>query len=208
MWSLLSRKWQLTVIFIFGIFAVRSYDAISAWFLQKPVSFWQSVSAAVFIVGTIVYLVGELSWRWIWKRIPWLQRHAFPDLEGVWEGELISTWIDPETGRPRPPVPITITIRQGIFTSSVSLRATESESHSIHVILERMPEIRRHRIWYSYRNAPKAQFQHRIIPHDGVAYLEIDVAADPDGLEGTYYTSRKTAGDIKVRRQQSRAGGF
>jgi hypothetical protein len=200
MWALLPKKFQLTLIFVCGMLAVRLYDAVHAIWASDPVSFWQSASFAVTVVGTILVVLLEASWRWIWARVPWLQRAAFPDLNGTWEGELVSTWINPETGQSPPPISATFTVRQGIFKTSVTMRTGESQSHSDFMRLERLPSIKRHRIWYSYRNAPKAQVEHRSAPHEGIAYLEIDVASDADLMEGRYYTARKTTGDISIRR--------
>ena len=102
-----------------------------------------------------------------------------------------------------PPISAEITIRQRLFASSVSLKTGESESHSTRCVLERLPEIGRFRIWYSYNNDPLAQVRHRSSPHEGVAFLEYDPDAETKKLVGRYYTARKTTGDIEVFRQSS-----
>jgi hypothetical protein len=158
------------------------------------------VSLFVFIIGVVFAVVAEIAWRPLWRRFPLLQGKTFPDLNGSWSGTLVSTWVDPTTGSPKPPITTEIAIRQGLFTTSVSLRTGESTSHSTRSFLEHFRDTGRFRIWYSYNNDPQAQFQHRSSPHEGVAFLECDFSADPNRLTGRYYTARRTTGDIDVRR--------
>jgi len=158
------------------------------------------LSLAITVVGTVLVLGAEASWRWIWRRLPMLGRKAFPDLNGKWAGTLISTWINPETGQALQPIPAEITIRQRLFATTVSLKTAESESHSTRCILERLPDIGRFRIWYSYNNDQLAQVRHRSSPHEGVAFLEFDPDVSSNSLTGRYYTARKTTGDIAVTR--------
>ncbi|MBN9374588.1 MAG: hypothetical protein J0I40_04180, partial [Cellulomonas sp.] len=127
-----------------------------------------------------------MTWREVWRRFPALQRRAFPDLNGTWEGTLVSTWVDPETGQTKPPIPTTITIRQGLLSMAVSLKTGESTSHSTRALLEKFSETSRFRIWYSYNNDPQAQYQHRSSPHEGVAFLELDADSDMNRLTGRY----------------------
>ncbi|API59660.1 hypothetical protein BSL82_10285 [Tardibacter chloracetimidivorans] len=200
MWSLLGKKAQVSIILVAGLLSAWSIDAVYALALHKEAGLLKTLSLAVTIVGTILVAVAEAGWRWLWRQVPLLGRKAFPDLNGKWDGTLRSTWINPETGQPIDPIPTRITVRQRLFSTSVTLKTGESESHSTRCILERLPEIGRFRIWYSYNNDPIAQVRHRSSPHEGVAYLEFDPDASPDALVGRYYTARKTTGDIEVTR--------
>lgn len=202
MWDLLPRKAQLTLIVLTALLCIRSYDVIASPFSLKDLTLWQSVTLSVTFVGTLLCAVAEFCWRWVWRKIPLLQRKVFPDLNGEWTGELASTWINPDTGQVLPPIPTKIEIRQGLFSTSVSLRTGESESHSKRVHLERLPDIGRFRIWYDYQNGPKAAVEHRSQPHAGFAYLEVD-RGNLHRIEGRYYTARKTTGDITVERAPS-----
>ena len=112
----------------------------------------------------------------------------------------MSTWINPETGQRLPPIPTTIWIRQSLFTTSIKLRTGESTSYSKRCLLEADPDAGRFRFWYSYDNDPKAEFRYRSARHEGVAWLEMDLDADPEHLVGYYYTERKTSGDMDVQR--------
>lgn len=65
-------------------------------------------------------------------------------------------------------------------------------------MLEADRDAGRYRFWYSYSNQPKAEFSYRSAKHEGVAWLELDIDTNPNRLVGTYYTDRKTIGDIDV----------
>lgn len=200
MWSLLSRKWQLALIIGAGILIAWAADALWALVLDDHPGMLKWISLAVTIVGGALTLLAELTWRWLWKRFPILQAKTFPDLNGAWAGTLVSTWIDPVTGAASPPILATIIVRQGLFSTAVSLKTGESTSHSTRSFLEPFYDTRRFRIWYSYNNDPQAQFQHRSSPHEGVAFVELDYDADRERLTGRYYTARKTTGDLDFRR--------
>jgi hypothetical protein len=93
-----------------------------------------------------------------------------------------------------------VTIRQGVLAISIKQKTDESDSWSTRVIPEADPEADRYKLWYSYSNKPKAAVAHRSSDHDGVAWLEIALSDDPEELKGQYYTSRRTTGDITLRR--------
>lgn len=200
MWSLLSRKWQLTIVIAVGIMTAWSIDAIWSMAFGNGVGLIKAVSLTVAVISFIAAIVLETTWRRLWKKFPAIGVRTFPDLNGVWKGSIVSTWIDPETGNAKPPIPTEIVIRQGLFSTHVSLKTGESTSHSTRSFLEPFHDTHRYRIWYSYNNDPKAQVQHRSSPHEGVAFLELDLDVDPHRLAGRYYTARKTTGDIEVSR--------
>jgi hypothetical protein len=200
MWSLLSRKLQLTILIGAGICIAWALDAAHGLTGGNSPGVLKYISAAVAIVGVGLAALAEVLWKPLWRKFPILQRTLFPNLNGVWDGTLVSTWVDPATGSPKPPISTTITIRQGLFTTTVSLQTGESTSHSTRSFLEPFRDAGRFRIWYSYNNDPQAQFQHRSSPHEGVAFLEVASDEDPDSLTGRYYTARGTTGDIVVRR--------
>lgn len=201
MWSLLGKKAQITIILAAGLLTAWTIDAGYALALHRDPGVLKLLSLAVTVVGTGLVLAAEACWRWVWRRAPVLGRKAFPDLNGKWTGTLASTWVNPETKQTLPPIPAEITIRQRLFATSVSLKTGESESHSTRCVLERLPDIGRFRVWYSYNNDPVAQVRHRSSPHEGVAFLEFDPDAGPDRLAGRYYTARKTTGDMEFTRQ-------
>jgi hypothetical protein len=206
MWSLLGRKTQLTIILGAGLCLAWAYDAAYAYSTGQAPNNIKLISLFVFIIGVLFAGIAEIAWRSLWRRVPLLQRKMFPDLNGTWKGTLTSTWLDPVTGSPKPPIPTDIIIRQGLFTTSVSLKTGESTSHSTRSFLEPFRDTGRFRIWYSYDNDPQAKFHHRSSLHEGVAFLEYEFDADPNRLSGRYYTDRRTTGDIDVRREKQSTG--
>ena len=199
MWGLLPRKTQTLTIAGLAIILAWSIEAASQWATGQPLSMLKIIS----LVGTgisIVLALAGVGWRHLWRCFPILGRKIFPDLTGTWEGYLRSTWATSSTGNSTPPIPATIWIRQGIFTTSIKLRTGESTSYSTRCLLEADREAGRFQFWYSYDNTPKAEHRYRSARHEGVAWLELDIDGNPDQLVGCYYTDRKTSGDIEVRR--------
>jgi hypothetical protein len=161
---------------------------------RAPLLKFVSIFAMIITIG--VAGIVSLTWRYVWRKFPILGRKIFPDLSGTWKGSLVSTWIDPSTGKPLPPIPADLWVRQGLFSISLKLRTVESTSCSTRYVLEAYPEAGRFRVWYSYANQPKAEVAFRSARHEGVGWPEIDIDSDPDRLAGQYYTDRRTTGDM------------
>ncbi|WP_088343880.1 MULTISPECIES: hypothetical protein [Rhodomicrobium] len=200
MWTLLPLRWQILIVLGIGAALAWSVDGALALLAGRSLTVVQLISFTATLVGLMLTWFAELSWRWLWRHFPTLQRKAFPDLNGQWEGTLRSTWIDPKTDQPIAPIPIAVAIHQGLFATSVRLRTNESRSYSTKVFLEPHHDARRFRLCYTYCNDPDAAHQHRSAPHDGHAFLELDFDDDKDRLTGRYFTSRKTTGDLELRR--------
>lgn len=200
MWALVPRRLQVLIVVAGTIITFAAVQAAMAVFTGNEVNPLQTISAVALIVGSLASLVFAVAWRPLWRTLPWLARHTFPDLNGEWKGELISTWVDPSTGKGVPPIPTTIHIAQGLFSLSVKLQTGESKSYSLRCFLEAFHDAGRFRIWYTYSNSPMARFRHRSAPHNGVAWLECDMDKGRNEMFGVYYTDRKTTGDISVSR--------
>lgn len=197
MWSLLPRKTQLTVIVVAALATAWGLEAAYQQFTGKPVWIVKVASLTVFVVGVVLAGLFQQGWRSLWRTFPALERWVFPDLNGRWTGTLASTSINPETRQIIPPIPTTVWIRQGLFTTSIRLKTGESQSFSTRAFLEPARERGCYRLWYSYNNDPDARFKHYSSPHEGVAFLEFETGL-PGQLKGTYYTARKTTGDIAL----------
>ena len=139
-------------------------------------------------------------WRHIWRWIPAIESAIFPDLNGTWEGSILTTWTDPKTGKSTSPIPATVWIKQSLFSTKLRLRTGESHSHSTRCHLEAERDAGVYRFWYSYDNRPKAEFSHRSARHEGIAWLELNIDEDRDRLVGQYFTDRRTTGDVKLHR--------
>jgi hypothetical protein len=200
MWSLFQRRTQLLIIVSASVLTVWGLEAVWFWYSGEETTPLKWISFAITIVGVVMVTFAELLWFKLARLVPYMQTKIFPDLNGEWVGNLKSTWIDPDTGTLLPPIPCSLKISQSFFTTSVTMKTGESFSKSTRVFLEPDYENRRYRIWYSYTNDPIAQAQHRSSKHEGVAYLDLDWDTDRNRLKGTYYTARKTTGDMDFER--------
>jgi hypothetical protein len=203
MWALFTWQTQAKILTTAGVLVAWALDAVSTYFGVGGAPFWKWASLAVAIVVLILGTVLQMAWRPLWRRYPKFGRNLFPDLNGVWQGHLVSTWKNPETGESPPPIPTTITINQTLFTTSITLKTGESKSYSTRCLLERTPDPGIARVWYSYDNQPNAEVSHRSARHEGVAWLEMDLAVS-NKLSGQYFTHRKTTGDISVTKTSHR----
>jgi hypothetical protein len=201
--------------------------------IRREIAIWVQFGALIFIWIAILYLSGidfQINWealkkipevvtiysvlyllftRWAWRlRIfqHWLV--PYPDLQGTWGGILESTWVDPRTGKRVEPIPILITIRQSFATISCAMYSGESSSYSSAAQINADEEGGSLHLSYAYTNRPKAAVRDRSEIHDGAASLEI-IAKPHRTLEGEYWTSRKTTGDIRVTfKSRDLASGF
>jgi len=174
------------------VLSITSFFAIA--FLRNNLTFkdvdsiMQDITATVTIVTIICTIFVSWAWKWrIFQR--WLV--PFPCLSGEWNGEIISTFhSDKRT------IPVEVTIKHYFF--NIQVQATTCESTSISICGSF--DIDEHRglkqLIYSYQNAPKATVRDRSEIHYGTVRFEI--SSDAKTLEGEYWTSRKTTGDIKL----------
>lgn len=207
MWALVPRKTQILVVAALSIILAWGIEAAAGLVTNKPPSELKLISLVASIISVLGAGIAGATWRWVWRRFAIIGWKTFPGLSGTWRGELVSTWKDPATGQGVAPIPITIWIRQGLFTTSIKLRTGESTSYSTRCLLEADWEAGRFRFWYSYDNTPRAEYRHRSARHEGVAWLELDIDTDPERLIGCYYTDRKTSGDMDVRRIETTIEG-
>lgn len=204
MWGLLSRRTQVLVVAGLAIILAWGTEGVAAVLTGSVPSTLKLISLVVTIISTVIVAITSAVWRWVWNWFPILDRKVFPDLNGTWEGKLMSTWKNSANGEGIAPIVVTIWIRQGLFSTSIKLQSGESTSYSTRCLLEADGDAGRFRFRYSYDNTPRAEYRHRSARHEGVAWLEMDIDADRERLIGCYYTDRKTSGDIDVRRVQGK----
>jgi hypothetical protein len=200
MWHLLRLQYQFSAIAFSSISIALGLQALVTWWSDRQPNLLGLVSLALSIIGIIVVPLAAKLWRWLWKLLPALGRHLFPDCNGIWQGTLLSSWKDHQTGAVTPPIPATFRIRQGLFSTHISMRTGESTSSSTRCWLEATPDAGRYVIGYTYRNDPKVAVSTRSTQHDGVAWLEVDTIATPTRITGRYYTTRNTSGDLDMKR--------
>lgn len=159
-------------------------------------------------VVTAYVLLRFIFTKWGW-RIRFLRGWLvpYPDLEGTWQGTLKSTWVDPSGSSPAP-IPAVIVIRQTFDSISVLMFTAESESYSTTAQINEDDHSGVMRLTYNYTNRSKADVRDRSPMHDGATNLRI-VESSRLALEGAYWTSRKTTGEIAVNLvSRKRANSF
>lgn len=136
--------------------------------------------------------------RWAWRQ-PGL-RHLLsrPVLHGTWHGELASSWVDPATAKKIDPDPdVFLVIRQRFWSVSARLLTNESSSSSLFAELTAGND-GVCQLLYIYVNHPQATVEHRSKAHYGAVVLTAPRNRG-DGIEGQYFTGRKTTGDMRFR---------
>lgn len=176
------------IIWAIVLLVTKVYSTIDLWTAVKQIP--QAIS--------IYAIIGVLFTKWVWRWNPlqgWLIK--IPDLQGTWLGELKSDWINPETGKGIDPIPVVLVVRQTFSTIKCTLMTKESTSYSTTADINVVPNGEDLYLTYNYTNRPKATIRDRSAIHDGASILKI--IQKPDRcLEGEYWTSRKTRGDMTL----------
>jgi len=168
-------------------------------FTGTPMSInWEAVKKLPDVVTIYVILSFVFTqWLWRWRVFQgWLVR--IPDLQGTWDGEFQSTWINPETKQGIPPRRMILVIRQTFSSITCTMFTKESQSDSRAAKIERDKESKAVTISYNYTNRSKATIRHRSPIHDGAAHLRA-VTLPSRMLEGEYWTGRCTTGQMTLR---------
>lgn len=176
------------IIWAIVLLVTKVYSTIDLWTAIKQIP--QAIS--------IYAIIGVLFTRWIWRwdfLQGWLIK--IPDLQGTWRGELKSDWINPETGKGIDPIPVVLVIRQTFSTIKCTLMTKESTSYSTTADINVVPNGEDLYLTYNYTNRPKATIRDRSAIHDGASILKI-IQKPNRCLEGEYWTSRKTRGDMTL----------
>lgn len=159
---------------------------------------WEAIKKLPDVV-TIYVLLVLIFTNWAW-RLPifkgWLV--PFPDLQGTWKGTLQSTWIDPATSQKIQPKDVILVIKQTFSNISCVMYTDESNSFSNTAQINQDDDSGIFRLSYNYINRSKANVRDRSAIHDGAAILKV-ITEPEKSLEGEYWTSRKTTGDISVK---------
>ncbi len=159
---------------------------------------WEAVTEvphAIVLYGLLYVAFEKWGWR-LHVFHPWLVPH--PDLQGTWTGEVRSTWINPKTGSGIGPIPAHLIIRQTFTSISCVLVTGESQSYSLTAQINEDDESGVLQLSYAYTNRPRARVRFRSEIHDGAAILTLKESGET--LDGEYWTSRKTTGEMTFRR--------
>jgi hypothetical protein len=148
------------------------------------------ISTAISI--NIILWVLFIKWGWKLKIFySWLV--PFPNISGDWKGIIKSNW-----NNEKKEIPVDIAIHQTFFNVQVQVKTEESRSYSIGASFDIDRGFQQ--LFYSYLNTPKATVINRSEIHYGSTLLYFN-GFKVNELEGQYWTSRQTIGDIKLKRK-------
>ncbi|MBF4996655.1 hypothetical protein IRT45_05735 [Nocardia sp. BSTN01] len=147
-----------------------------------------SMAGAVVTLGFLVYE----RWGWAWPFVRYFT--GKPNLNGTWRGELQSDF--ERDGRRIDPIPTVLLIKQTDTAIWVTLFTGESSSTTGMGQLVKESDDR-WRVTFVYTNKPRPEVSSRSNQHQGVC--ELYVTGRGNSLGGSYFTSRKTTGELRLK---------
>jgi len=149
-----------------------------------------SITISINIVLWTIFI----KWAWKFKIFyPWLVQ--VPYLSGKWKGTLKSNWKDVKSKR----ISTEMTITQSFLHIQIKIKTGESRSHSLSSSFNIDEERGYQQLFYSYMNTPKAGIRNRSEIHYGTTLLNFE-GFNIETLEGEYWTSRETTGELKLKK--------
>jgi hypothetical protein len=157
----------------------------------------RALGFAPVILATLVWMFDVLLWK-----TPKISKYlGRPKVYGTWLVSLTprkESLIPP--GGNWGPIEAAVVIEQNYWSTSVHLHTAESSSHSTAVAFVKHDQSQqRQRLVYTYANTPMQQHQGRSNPHAGASEFDV-IGHDPESMKGTYWTGRLTAGDMTLRK--------
>jgi hypothetical protein len=161
-----------------------------------PQSFFGPLSLVVTLLSFLILGFERYFWR-----LPGLRVLAGqPDIRGTWRGVIESSYKN-QLGERLSPIPCYVVIDQDFSTVVVSLMTDESVSDSIGAAIARgKPPT----LAVVYRNESRQELRPKSPIHYGGMAIRLAASARPEFLHGTYWTDRRTVGDIELTRISSK----
>lgn len=158
------------------------------------------VARALAFSPTVIGLGAVLFDMWLWKWPVLRKFNSRPCLAGAWIGEIKPTGTNPNSGGAVPwVIESAIVIEQTFWTISITALTAESVSHSSAATIASRTESKAHKVLsYVYLNEPSQAVRHRSHPSKGACNLSV-VGDRPTNVSGSYWTDRKTTGDLVYR---------
>ncbi len=185
---------------IFSILSIAIY-LIAIWFFSASeesfLNHFKAISVAVSFDGVFIWLFTKYIWKW--KRLyNWLV--PFPDLNGTWKGEIKSNYIDKNTQAKIGEISATLTIQQSFVYTHCLLKTATMESSSFVSQFDINKEKQQLKLVYSYGGEANLLLKDKNPTHFGTTMLNIE--ANGEVLRGSYWTDRKTTGELTFRKLQ------
>lgn len=149
-----------------------------------------------FVTALAIILVGVFNkWLWKWKILyPWFV--STPNISGTWQAKINSSWIDKNTGEKRDDIEAYFIIQQTLSNIKILLVTAESSSELIGGELAKDKNTGKYRITGVYLNEPKLLKVKQSPMHYGALFCKIVINGKSTVIDGCYWTSRETKGDI------------
>ncbi|ROZ79847.1 hypothetical protein EEB15_02850 [Ramlibacter sp. WS9] len=141
-----------------------------------------------------MFVLLSVGWRWLWLKLPALNRWIYPDLNGLWVAEI--HWV---RGSSSGVALATAQITQDFFRFGIDVDAPNSESNTIALVLKKDGETGKPLLHYIYEVREKHTHPGGDNVYRGAASLAFDAHSDRQ-LSGNYFTSRSTAGRFQFSR--------
>jgi hypothetical protein len=191
----LNKKYYIWLLIIISALAYLIIYSILAKNENPIIGFIKPISYVVMFDTLFVFAF--VKWFWKWNFLyPWLV--PFPNLNGTWKGDILSTWIDPITKERPDPIPSILTIKQSFISISCIMRTEEMESFSFTSDFVIDIENQVLRLIYSYDSIPKQTVRERSPQHFGTMDFKVIYDSKKE-LIGNYWSGRKTTGSIDMK---------
>lgn len=169
--------WVLIILFVIRCL-VSTKEIIKPFSINIVYSIFGYAGEAIGLTAIIVVFYNN----WGWKYDPTIQ---MPVLKKKYSGTIKSNY-DSQTYDAK------LEIKQSFLKISVILKTQESTSKSIIASVEDV--LGEQLLTYTYLNTPMASVRERSAIHYGTAMLSVD---NPLEITGTYFTDRKSTGDVQ-----------
>lgn len=184
--------------FAFAILGLAFATYIVIFLLTQDLSSIDFSKALSHITTTIS--INIIFWlvfiKYLWKMklfYPWLVQ--VPNLSGKWAGTIKSNW----EGAAPDLIPVEITIEQTFLNVQVRIKTKESRSFSLGASFNIDKDRGQQQLFYSYLNTPKPGVRERSQIHYGSALLLFE-GYEVKEMDGEYWTSRETTGEMSLKR--------
>ena len=170
--------------------SILAYEVLRTYW-NEDLPLFKIISIAPWVSLSIVFFVRtSFSARFIWKCVRKFNRDLYPDLNGVWEGEITT-----ESGDE---IAVRAAIKHTLLETHVDIHTATSKS----LTLEATPlkECGQPKLYYTYRSFPKRPGWQ---PYTGITIFDVRNVdgTDPLMLElsGPYFTDRQSVGRVRLR---------
>jgi hypothetical protein len=162
--------------------------------IKLPMAWWLHAPFVLAVYAIISIIFDRQLWRWKFLREFGLVR--VPDLNGVWSGQIASSFDNFKRQ-----IPVNMQITQNWRTIYITLTTEKSRSHSVLAGIT-ISNSGTSTLSYEYANEPQGDAVYTMQVHIGRARLILSQEHDKDVLSGDYYSGgdRHTYGVISLER--------